>query len=245
MIKPAHFDSTKRYPVLVHTYGGPGAQSVLDRFQGNNALWHHALAEAGMVVMGFDNRGTPSPRGRDFRKAMARSRWACIPSADQAEAVRRLTRAHRWIDSTRVAIWGWSGGGTNTLQALFRYPEIYRVGMAVAPIADFTLYDAPFQERYMGLPGSNHGAFDRASAVKVAAGLQGKLLIVHGSGDDNVQYQGTAQLVDRLVALGKPFDLMVYPNRSHCICEGSGTTLHLYRLLTRYLFEHLDMRAIP
>ena len=138
-----------------------------------------------------------------------------------------------------MAIWGWSGGGSSTLQAMFRYPDVYRVGMAVASVADERLYDTIYQERYMGLLPDDSAAYDRASAINQADGLKGSLLIVHGSGDDNVHYQGDERLVNRLVALGKPFDETVYPNRSHCICEGSGTTEHVYQLLTRYLLTHL------
>jgi dipeptidyl-peptidase-4 len=139
-----------------------------------------------------------------------------------------------------VAIWSWSGGGSSTLQAMFRYPAVYKVGMAVAPVPDERLYDTIYQERYMGLPGPSGDAYDRASAIGAAEGLRGSLLIVHGSGDDNVHYQGTERLVNRLVALGKPFDFMVYPNRTHGIYEGEGTTVHLYSLLTRYLTTHLE-----
>jgi dipeptidyl-peptidase-4 len=160
-------------------------------------------------------------------------------SRQQAEAVRALARSRRYVDATRVAIWGWSGGGSSTLQAMFRYPDVYQVGMAVASVADERLYDTIYQERYMGLLPEDSAAYDRASAINQAAGLRGSLLIVHGSGDDNVHYQGDERLVNRLVALGKPFDETVYPNRSHCICEGSGTTEHVYQLLTRYLLTHL------
>jgi dipeptidyl-peptidase-4 len=163
-----------------------------------------------------------------------------LSSQDQANAVRALTAEHKYLDPTRVAIWGWSGGGSSTLQAMFRYPDVYQVGMAVAPVPDQTLYDTIYQERYMGLPtGAGAERYRRASPLYQAEGLKGHLLIVHGSGDDNVHYQGTERLVNRLVELGKSFDFMAYPNRSHCICEGRGTTLHVYSLLTRYLMEHL------
>ena len=130
----------------------------------------------------------------------------------------------------RVAISGWSGGGSSTLQAMFRYPDVYQVGMSVAPVPDERLYDTIYQERYMGLLDgpADSARYQRASPINQAEGLKGRLLIVHGSGDDNVHYQGTERLVNRLVALDKPFDFMAYPNRSHCICEGRGTTLHVY-----------------
>lgn len=128
---------------------------------------------------------------------------------------------------------------------MFRYPEVYQVGMSVAPVPDQLLYDTIYQERYMGLPAQSPDAFANASPINFAEGLAGRLLVVHGSGDDNVHYQGTERLVNRLVGLGKSFDFMVYPNRSHCICEEKGTTLHVYSLLTRYLVEHLPPGGRP
>lgn len=238
MIRPRDFDSTKVYPVLVHVYGEPAGQTVADTWSANSRLWHQLIADQGYVVVSFDNRGTPAPRGRAWRKVVYGA-VGVTSSREQAEAVRALARARPFLDSTRVAIWGWSGGGSSTLQALFRYPEVYQVGMSVAPVPDESLYDTIYQERYMGLPGPNAEAYRRASAINVAEGLRGKLLIAHGSGDDNVHYQGSERLVNRLIQLGKSFDFMTYPNRSHCICEGAGTTLHIYSLLTRYLLDHL------
>ncbi|MGE5091335.1 MAG: alpha/beta hydrolase family protein, partial [Bacillota bacterium] len=162
-----------------------------------------------------------------------------LAAADQAAGLRALAALHHFVDTTRVAIWGWSGGGTNTLNAMFRHPELYKVGMAVAPVPDQKLYDTIYQERYMGLPQENVDGYKQGSAINFAEGLKGHLLVVHGSGDDNVHYQGTERLVNRLVALGKPFELMVYPNRTHGIFEGPGTTQHIYSLLNRYLTEHL------
>ncbi|HEV8598288.1 MAG TPA: prolyl oligopeptidase family serine peptidase, partial [Gemmatimonadales bacterium] len=238
MIRPRDFDSTKVYPVLVHVYGEPAGQTVADAWSGSGRLWHQVLADQGYVVVSFDNRGTPAPRGRAWRKVVYGA-VGVISSREQAEAVRALTRSRRYLDPARVAIWGWSGGGSSTLQALFRYPDVYQVGMAVAPVPDQSLYDTIYQERYMGLPTTNAEAYQRASPINLAEGLRGKLLIVHGSGDDNVHYQGSERLANRLVELGKSFDFMTYPNRSHCICEGAGTTHHVYSLLTRYLLEHL------
>jgi dipeptidyl-peptidase 4 len=238
MIRPRDFDSTGTYPMLVYVYGEPAGQTVGDSWAGGGRLWHQVLADQGYVVVSFDNRGTPAPRGRAWRKVVYGA-VGVTSSREQAAAVRALTRSRAYLDSTRVAIWGWSGGGSSTLQAMFRYPEVYQVGMSVAPVPDESLYDTIYQERYMGLPTTNAEAYRLASAINVAEGLRGKLLLVHGSGDDNVHYQGSERLVNRLVQLGKRFDFMTYPNRSHCICEGAGTTLHVYSLLTRYLLEHL------
>jgi len=238
MIRPRTFDSTKTYPLLMHVYGEPAGQTVLDRWSGTTGLWHRMLADQGYVVASVDNRGTPAPRGRNWRKIVYGA-IGVLASREQANAVRALTTARPYLDATRVAIWGWSGGGSSTLQALFRYPEIYQVGMSVAPVPDQRLYDTIYQERYMGLPQDNGDGYRLASPITFAEGLRGRLLLVHGSGDDNVHYQGSERLVNRLVSQGKQFDFMVYPNRSHCICEGRGTTLHVYSLLTRYLLEHL------
>ena len=238
MIRPRDFDSTRTYPLLMQVYGEPAGQTVLDRWSGTSGLWHRMLADQGYVVASVDNRGTPAPRGRAWRKIVYKQ-IGVLSSREQADAVRALTRTRSYLDSTRVAIWGWSGGGSSTLQAMFRFPEIYAVGMAVAPVPDQRLYDTIYQERYMGVPQENGEAYRLASPITFADGLRGRLLLVHGSGDDNVHYQGSERLVNRLVSLGKQFDFMVYPNRSHCICEGRGTTLHIYSLLTRYLLEHL------
>jgi len=238
MIRPRDFDSTKTYPVLVYIYGEPAGQTVRDAWFGGQGLWYRMLADLGYLVVSFDNQGTPAPRGRAWRKTVY-GRIGALSSREQAEAMRALARSRRYVDSTRVAIWGWSGGGSGTLQAMFRYPDVYQVGMAVASVPDERLYDTVYQERYMGLLPDNAVAYDSVSAIHHAEGLRGSLLLVHGSGDDNVHYQGAERLVNRLVALNKPFDMMVYPNRTHCVCEGPGTTEHVYQLLTRYLLEHL------
>jgi dipeptidyl-peptidase-4 len=242
LVVPRNFDSTKAYPVLVYVYGEPAGQIVRNAWGGAGGLWHRLIADLGYLVVSFDNQGTPSPRGRAWRKVVA-GRIGTLSSRQQADAVRVLARSRRYVDSTRVAIWGWSGGGSSTLQAMFRYPDVYQVGMAVASVPDERLYDTIYQERYMGLLPDDSAAYDQASAIHYAEGLRGGLLIVHGSGDDNVHFQGDERLINRLVALGKPFDLMVYPNRSHCICEGEGTTEHVRQLLTRYLLDHLPAGA--
>ncbi len=236
MLKPANFDAKKKYPLLVYVYGEPAGQTVLNRWFGARSLFHRALANAGFIVASFDNRGTPAPKGSAWRKIVYGT-VGDLSSKDQAAAVTALVKERSYIDADRVAIWGWSGGGSNTLNAMFRFPDIFRVGVSVAPVPDQTLYDTIYQERYMGLPQENPEGYRVGSPINFAEGLEGKLLLIHGTGDDNVHYQGTERLVNRLVELGKPFDLMVYPNRSHAIREGEGTTLHIYNLITRYLFQ--------
>jgi len=241
VMKPLGFDSTKRYPVLFQVYGEPAGQTVLDQWDGGDYLWHLMLTQQGYVVASVDNRGTPAPRGRAFRKAIYK-KIGIVNSADQAATV-RVMRKWAWVDSTRIGVWGWSGGGSTTLNLMFRYPDLYQTGMSVAPVPDERLYDTIYQERYMGLPQENEAAYREGSPLTFADRLRGNLLVVHGSGDDNVHYQGTERLVNALVAANRPFTMMVYPNRSHCICEGEGTSLHLYSLLTRYLEQHLPAGA--
>jgi len=236
VMKPPAFDSTRKYPVLFDVYGEPAGQTALDQWSGDY-LWNLMLTQQGYVVVTVDNRGAPSPRGRAFRKAIYK-KIGLVNSADQAAAA-RVIRRWAWVDSTRIAVWGWSGGGSTTLNLMFRYPELYQTGMAVAPVPDERLYDTIYQERYMGLPQENEQAYRDGSPLFVADRLRGNLLLVHGSGDDNVHYQGSERLVNALVAANRPFTLMVYPNRSHCICEGQGTALHLFSLLKRYLEDHV------
>lgn len=243
MMKPPNFDPTKKYPVVFYAYGEPAAQTVTDSWDDSNYLWHTMLAQQGYIVVSVDNRGTPAPRGRAWRKAIYRKNGR-VNSADQAGAVKALLAKNSFIDPSRVAIWGWSGGGVSTLNAMFRYPDIYKVGMAVAPVPDQRFYDTIYTERYMGLPSDNNGEdYKQSSPITFAGGLKGDLLIVHGTGDDNVHYQGTEVLINKLIELKKPFQMMAYPNRTHGIFEGENTTIHLFSLLTRYLNEHLPAGA--
>lgn len=238
MIRPPDFDPSQRYPLIVYVYGEPAGQTVVDRWTGNRMLFHHALAEAGFVVASVDTRGTPAPKGTAWRKVVYGS-IGDLSSREHATAVRALLARHPFLDPARVGIWGWSGGGTSTLNAMFRFPDVYKVGVAVAPVPDQRLYDTIYQERYMGLPSTNAEGYRKGSPIHHAGGLAGRLLIVHGTGDDNVHYQGTERLINRLIELGKPFDMMAYPNRTHGISEGEGTTEHLHKLITRYFVSHL------
>jgi dipeptidyl-peptidase-4 len=243
VLKPADFDSTKRYPVLFHVYGEPASQTVLDEWGGFLTLWHRMLAQQGYIVASVDNRGTPAPRGRAWRKSIYRQ-IGVLASADQAAAARFLA-GKPYVDAARIGIWGWSGGGSMSLNAIFRFPSVYAMAMSVAPVPDLRLYDTIYQERYMGLPSENAEGYRIGSPITFAGQLRGKLLVVHGSGDDNVHYQGTERLVNALVAADKPFTMMVYPNRSHCICEGQGTTKHVFELLEGYLHGNLPSAVSP
>ncbi|MBI1937170.1 MAG: S9 family peptidase [Ignavibacteriales bacterium] len=237
MMKPYDFDPSKKYPVLFTVYGEPAAQTVLDRWEGTDYLWHLMLAQQGYIVISVDNRGTPSPRGREFKKSIYK-KIGVLNSADQAKAAEAILKKFNFIDPDRVAVWGWSGGGSMTLNLMFRYPEIYKTGMAVAPVGDERLYDTIYQERYMGLLPENDSIYVVGSPVTFAHQLEGNLLIVHGTGDDNVHYQGTELVINELIKNNKPFTMMAYPNRTHGIYEGENTTLHLFSLLTRYLNDN-------
>jgi dipeptidyl-peptidase 4 len=241
MIKPVNFDPMRRYAALFHVYGEPAGQTVVDRWGGARQLWHFMLAQQGYLVISLDNRGTPAPRGRDWRKIVYRQ-FGIISSQDQANAARAIGK-WPFVDATRIGIWGWSGGGASTLNALFRYPDVYRMGMSVAPVGDPRYYDTIYQERYMGLPQDNADEYKRSAPVTFASQLKGDLLLVHGTGDDNVHYQNSEAVINALIAANKPFTMMAYPNRSHGISEGRNTTRHLYELLTRYLHEKLPVQA--
>ncbi len=237
-LKPPDFDPQKKYPIIFYVYGEPAGQTVLDRWDGNRYLWHLILAQQGFIVASIDNRGTPAPRGRDWRKSIYRQ-IGILASADQAAAVEALLQKWPFVDSGRVGVWGWSGGGSMTLNAMFRYPDLYRTGIAIAFVSDQRLYDTIYQERYMGLPEDNEDGFINGSPITFASGLQGNLLIIHGTGDDNVHYQSFEKLVNELVAHRKRFTMMAYPNRSHGLREGKNTTIHLYELMTGFLRDNL------
>ena len=238
MVKPPDFDPSKKYPVLVYIYGEPAATTVTDGWGGSRRLFDALIAREGYLVVSFDNEGTPAPKGREWRKSVYGD-VGVLSSVQQAEAIRELAKERPYIDSSRLAIWGWSGGGSNTLNMMFRYPGLFKAGIAVAPVADQRHYDTIYQERYMGLPEQNVKGYHDGSAINFAQNLDGKLLIVHGSGDDNVHFQGTELLINRLIELGKPFDMMDYPNRTHSISEGKGTSYHVYSLIARYLEENV------
>jgi dipeptidyl-peptidase-4 len=236
-ILPAGFDSTRRYPVIFHVYGEPAGQTVVRRWGGSTHLWHRMMAQSGYMIVSIDNRGTPAPRGRTWRKSVYR-KIGIVASEDQANAVREI-RKWPFVDTTRIGIWGWSGGGSMTLNMLLRYPDLYGTGVSVAPVPDQHLYDAIYQERYMGLPEENREGYAQGSPVTFAGNLRGNLLIIHGTGDDNVHYQGTERMINALVAANRQFSMFAYPNRSHGIFEGTNTTRHLFTMITGYFLGHM------
>ncbi len=237
-MKPPDFDPAKKYPLLLHVYGEPAGSTVQNRWGGRNYFWHTMLTQQGYLVMSIDNRGTNVPRGREWRKCIYRQ-IGILASADQAAALRAILAERPYVDPDRVGIWGWSGGGQMSLNAIFRYPELYSTAMAIAFVANQLYYDTIYQERYMGLPDDNAEGYRDGSPVNFAHQLQGNLLIAHGTADDNVHYQSFEALVNELIKHNKPFTMMSYPNRTHGIREGENTSRHLFELLTRYLRENM------
>jgi dipeptidyl-peptidase 4 len=241
IMKPSDFDSTRKYPLLFHVYGGPGSTTVNDSW-GGYYLWHLMLTQKGYLVVSVDNHGTPAPLGRRWRKAIY-GQLGVVETRDQARAAQQLTQ-RPYVDTGRVGIWGWSYGGFMSLNAIFQHPDLYRTAVVVSPVSHWSLYDNVYTERFNGLPTDNKAGYDRGSPLSYVNGFRGNLLLVHGSGDDNVHYQNSEMLINALVAANKPFTMMEYPNRTHCICQGRNTQLHLFELITRYLDQNL-MGATP
>ncbi|HEX9754965.1 MAG TPA: DPP IV N-terminal domain-containing protein, partial [Gemmatimonadales bacterium] len=239
IMKPPDFDPARKYPILFQVYGGPGSQTVVDGWGGSQRLWHLMLSQKGYLVASVDNRGTGA-RGRAFRKVVY-GQLGVIETRDQAAAAAEFAKLP-YVDPARVGIWGWSYGGFMSLNALFQAADVYQTAISVAPVSHWKYYDTIYTERYNGLPQENPEGYDRGSPLRYAGQLRGNLLLVHGSGDDNVHYQNTEALVNALVAAKKPFQMMVYPDRNHGI-SGGATSQHLYELMTRYLDEHLMGRT--
>jgi len=240
MIKPRDFDPAKKYPVFVFVYGEPADQTVLDSWYGGQgfSLFHRTVADLGYLVVSMDNRGTPGPKGAAWRRAVFGS-LGPLSTEEQAAGLKALARIRPFVDLSRVGIWGWSGGGSNTLNALFRKPDTYHVGIAVVPKPQAQYYNAEYQEIFMRTPKENPDGYRTGSAINYAEGLRGDLLIITGSGETNTHIEITEGLVDRLIQLGKRFDYFVYPNRDHGLSEGSGTTVHVQMLVLRHLLAHL------
>ncbi|MFL5402117.1 MAG: S9 family peptidase [Gemmatimonadales bacterium] len=236
LMKPTDFDSARKYPLLLFVYGGPGNTTVNDAW-GGYYLWHLMLTQRGYLVASIDNRGTPAPLGRRWRKSIY-GQLGVMETRDQATAARLLSE-RPYVDRARIGIWGWSYGGFMTLNSLFQHPDLFRTGVAVSPVTHWALYDNVYTERFNGLPSQNRAGYNRGSPLTYVQGFRGNLLLVHGSGDDNVHFQNSEMLINALVASNKPFTMMEYPNRTHCICQGRNTQAHLFELITRYLDQNL------
>jgi dipeptidyl-peptidase-4 len=234
-IVPPDFNARQRYPVLMYVYGGPASPTVTDAWGGSRYLWHQLLAQQGYVVVSVDNRGA-AWRGRDFRK-VTQLKLGVVESQDQVDAARWLAR-QGWVDRDRIGIWGWSYGGYMTVMSTARGGDLFRMGISVAPVTDWRFYDTIYTERFMWLPQLNEEGYRQTSVLTHLDGLRAHLLLVHGTGDDNVHAQNTHVLADRLVELDRPFTMLMYPNRTHSI-SGGNTSVHLYREMTRFVKERL------
>ena len=234
MVKPKNFDPSKKYPVVFFVYTEPWGANVKDSYGvTRNRNYQGDMAEDGYIYISIDNRGTPAPKGRAWRKSIYR-KIGRLNISDQAEAAAQIIKWD-FVDPERVAVWGHSGGGSATLNLLFQHPDIYKTGISLAAVANQLTYDNIYQERYMGLPQENLEDFVAGSPITHAKNLQGNLLYIHGTGDDNVHYDNAEMLINELIKHGKLFQFMPYPNRSHGIGEGEGTTAHLRKLYTDYL----------
>jgi len=237
MVKPSAFDSTKKYPVVFYVYTEPWGQNVKDEYgTANNFLYQGDMAKDGYIYISIDNRGTPAPKGRAWRKSVYR-KLGQVNIRDQALAAREILK-WPFVDTSRIAVWGWSGGGTATLNLMFQYPDIYKTGISVAAVGNALTYDNIYQERYFGLPQETREDYLKGSPLTYAKNLRGHLLYIHGTGDDNVHYNNAEMLINELVKYNRQFQLMAYPNRTHGISEGPGTFQHLSTLYTNYLRQY-------
>ncbi|TDG36249.1 S9 family peptidase [Pedobacter changchengzhani] len=237
MIKPRNFDPNKKYPILFYVYGEPAGSTVQDDWEGGS-LWDQYMAQQGNIVVSIDNRGTKTPRGKAWRNSIY-GQIGILASQDQANAAKKLFATYPFIDQQRVGIWGWSGGGQMTLNCMFRHPDIYKTGLALAFVSDQRLYDATYQERYMGLITDNAKGYHDGSPINFAKNLEGKLMIIAGTADDNVHYQSFEMLSNELIKQNKMFNMMSYPMRTHSINERDNTTYHLRETMAKYWKENL------
>ena len=239
-ITPKDFDesdATKKYPVLIYVYGGPGNQQVSNSYGYSDYYWYHMLAEKGYVVFCFDGRGTGG-RGSQFKKQTYRDlgRMEC---EDAIEAARWLGQ-QSWVDKDRIGIWGWSFGGYLSTLSLLKGNDVFRSAIAVAPVMNWRYYDNIYTERFLGLPKDNAKGYDDNSPLNFAEQLKGNYLLIHGTGDDNVHFQNSAEMVEKLENAGKQFEFRIYPNKNHSIYDATGQTrLNLYQLMTDFIMRKL------
>jgi len=235
VVKPDNFDSSKKYPVVFYVYGEPGSSTVGDRYRAqSNFLYNGNMSKDGYIQISVDNRGTPSLRGAAWRKSIY-GQIGRLNIHDQAMAAKKLFAENSYLDTSRVAVWGWSGGGSSTLNLMFQYPDIYKTGISISAVDNLLFYDNIYEERYMGLPQDNMDNYIKGSPIYYAKNLRGNLLFIHGTGDDNVQYDNAEAMLNELIKYNKTFQFMPYPNRTHSISEGAGTREHLSSLYTAFL----------
>lgn len=238
MIKPADFDETKEYPMLMFQYSGPGSQQVANRWNGSNDYWHQMLAQKGMIVVCIDPRGT-GLKGRDFKK-VTQKELGKYEVEDQITAAKKLGE-RSYIDANNIGIWGWSYGGFMSTNCILKGNDVFAAAIAVAPVTSWRFYDTVYTERYMETPQENASGYDDNSPINYADRLKGKYLIVHGSGDDNVHQQNTMRMINALIEANKDFEQAIYPDRTHGIYKGKNTRLHLYNKMTSFIQESLNI----
>ena len=241
--KPKNFDPTKKYPVVLYVYGEPAATTTDDVYGGqNNFLYMGDMGTDGYVQVAVDNRGTPALKGAQWRRAIYR-KIGVVNIRDMAMGMKKLLATNAYMDKNRVAVWGWSGGGSSTLSLMFNYPDIFKTGISVSAVTNLLNYDNIYEERYMGIPQESMDDYIKGSPITNVKGLQGKLLFIHGSGDDNVHFDNAEMLLNALIKNNKQFEFMEYPNRTHSISEGPGTRLHLSKLYTEFLRRNCEPGA--
>jgi dipeptidyl-peptidase-4 len=235
MIRPNDFDPSKKYPLLMFQYSGPGSQQVADQWMGTNDYWHQMLASQGYIIACVDGRGTGF-KGRDFKKSTYLN-LVKFETEDQIAAAKKLSELD-YIDETRTGIWGWSFGGHMSTNALLKGNDIFEMAIAVAPVTSWRFYDTIYTERFLRTPEENPGGYDNESPFNYPELLKGKYLLVHGSGDDNVHVQNSMRMIEALIQANKPFDWAIYPDRNHGI-YGGNTRLHLYSKMTQFIKNNL------
>ncbi len=235
IITPPDFDSTRKYPVLMHQYSGPGSQKVLDAFMGTDYYWHQMLAQKGYIIVCADGTGTGF-RGSDFKKAtyLQLGRY----ESDDQIAVARYFARQPYVDSARVGIWGWSFGGFMSSTCIFKAPDVFKTAIAVAPVTNWRFYDNIYTERFMRTPEENPRGYEENAPLNMAKNLRGNFLMIHGTADDNVHFQNAVVLTDELIRQNKDFESEYYPNRNHGI-YGGVTRLQLYRRMTDFILKNL------
>jgi dipeptidyl-peptidase-4 len=234
-ILPNDFDPSRKYPVLMFVYGGPGSQTVKNTWEGPNGLWYQLLASKGYIIVSVDNRGT-GYRGNTFKKCTYRQ-LGKLEAEDQIAAAKWLS-VQSWVDGERIGIWGWSFGGYVTALCVTKGEGIFHAGISVAPVTNWKYYDSVYTERFLQRPQDNTAGYENNSPVNYAKGLKGKYLLIHGSADDNVHLQNSIDFSDALIRANKDFQMFIYPNKNHSI-GGRITRLHLYRQMTEFLKENL------
>lgn len=235
MIKPTNFDPSKKYPLLMYQYSGPGSQQVANRWGGSNEYWYQMLAQQGYIIACVDGRGTGF-KGRDFKKITYKN-LGKYEMEDQIEAAKKIGELS-YIDAKRIGIWGWSYGGYMSTNCILKGNEVFAAAIAVAPVTTWRFYDTIYTERYMRTPEENASGYDENSPLSYPELLKGKYLLIHGTGDDNVHVQNTYRMVEALVQANKDFEWAIYPDKNHGI-YGGNTRLHLYTKMTNFIKNNL------